>query len=149
MAYAEAVRNLEDLGYSGMQGSQDGKLPAPELDSCQPTLRVRHYMRKLRTYLMVSPEMRRRYEAAATLIQRAWARCKERKKMFEMKLLVRSPRVFGHPSLFAGRHCGCQSLQRRLPAQLVCIVADCQHAARVGGQPAASRPCWWQALLCR
>lgn len=89
LAYAEAVRNLQEMNLDAMEAGEDGRLPAPELDGCQPTLRVRHYMKKLRTYLMVSPEMRRRYEAAATLIQRAWARCKERKKLLEMKVLVR------------------------------------------------------------
>ena len=103
LAYAEAVRNVEHIQKVQRQhlsrlASQNGgtvplaaleALPAPELQGGQPTLRVRHYMNKLQSFLMVSASKRLQYDAAATTIQRFWNRCRERRKLSEMKQMVR------------------------------------------------------------
>jgi hypothetical protein len=64
------------------------ELPAPELDELYPTMRVRQYMKKLQMFLMASPSERKRYDAAATVIQRAWGAWSEGRRRDELRALV-------------------------------------------------------------
>ena len=73
------------------------ELPAPELNMQRPTLRVRHYMRKLSMYLMVPLEKRKKYDKAATCIQRAWTACLDRRRMRDMAGMV----CFGRSELLS------------------------------------------------
>lgn len=95
LAYAQAVRNLQQMHEIQMDNSrlsdQGAGLPAPELDSMYPSLRVRQYMTKLQMFLMSSPSERKRYDGAATVIQRAWGVWWQRRKQEELKALVCAP----------------------------------------------------------
>lgn len=95
LAYAEAVRRLRMKHQNEMLAKLlpgvIGQLPAPELDSVQPTLRVRHYMKKLGMFLMTDKLTRTRYNTAAARIQKAWTICRERKQKQEMMMMVRLP----------------------------------------------------------
>lgn len=94
LAYCDAVKRLRAEAAAAWAGTAPEalrvQLPAPELDASRPSARVRHYMDKLRRYLMTTAEERRSYDRAALSIQRAWRRYRDRQ---QRTALVRAVRI--------------------------------------------------------